>query len=267
MQAREDGWIQFSRLRRPCITIRAMPDSRVRIISAIFLGMLFASVACAQDQCPSSAEFAKSLQIAPSCKAAADLFQKCRWGSSEDVGLGAIVADKCKPLYWSKLTAAQKKVHDERIDLCAYEYERQQGTLFISETTSCHIDVAVDFATDPVKAAVPLPTASFDCVRAAAPLEKAICSDKKLGRADLVLGRVYTENVKFAKGADRDALMASERKWLKQLPSQCGLSAEHPSEKVTSCLRGQFESRFTLLDECSIGQDWTECLKSTSDEP
>jgi len=240
-----------------------LPAKSVSLVLLLFAFSILPAIP--QDQCgfgseESANKLEASLHNAPSCKAAAKLFDECRWGSSADVSFGAIVAEKCKREYLNKLTPAQKKVHDERIELCNYQYEHQEGTLAISETTSCHIDVAVGFATDAVKAATPLPRASFDCAYAVTPLEKVICSDKTLGRADLILGRVYAMAVKSAKGADRAALIQNEKKWLRQIPSQFGLSAQPASAKVLACLRDQFESRFDLLDGCSVGDDLVECL-------
>ncbi|HEY2858190.1 MAG TPA: hypothetical protein VGJ21_07220 [Terracidiphilus sp.] len=234
----------------------------------LFLALCFSLAvhpAKAQDQCGFGSEDAAtkledSLRKAPSCKAAAKLFDECRWGSSADVGFGGIVAEKCTHEYLAKLTKTQKTVHDERMELCNYEYEHQDGTLAISELTACHIEVAVEFAANPAKASTPLPRSSFDCSRAVTPLEKAICSDTKLGRADLILSRVYSSGVKSATGDDKVALVQSERTWLREIPRRCGLSVSLPSSKTLACLRDQFEMRFDLIDGCSEGLDFAQCL-------
>ncbi len=116
-----------------------LPAKSVSLVLLLFAFSILPAIP--QDQCgfrseESANKLEASLHNAPSCKAAAKLFDECRWGSSADVSFGAIVAEKCKREYLNKLTPAQKKVHDERIELCNYQYEHQEGTLAISETTS-----------------------------------------------------------------------------------------------------------------------------------
>lgn len=230
----------------------------VRFI-ALTIPVVAVSFAHPQEQCnfgsPEAAgKLEKSLQQAPSCKSASNLYNECRWGSSADSGFAAIVINKCERAFIDKLNPAQKKIYEDRRQLCTYEYGRQEGTLAISESASCHVDVAVGFAEDLSKAAVPLPAASFDCGAARSPLERAICSDSALGRADLVLMRAYSGDLKSAKGSDKASLIRTEQRWLGDLSAKCRLAANPPSPEVLGCLRNEFERRFTLLDECGIGE-------------
>jgi hypothetical protein len=222
------------------------------------------------DPCPHGVSedvadaLSKALFNAKSCNAAVDLFKECRWGSSADVSFAGIVIKKCERDYIGKLTPDQKKVYEDRMHLCNYQYDLQQGTLAISEAVSCHVDVAANFDADLQKASVPLTFASFNCKLAKSPLERAICSNAALGRADLVLSRVYSSQLRFEKGGDRATLIESERKWLRDLPAKCGLTISPPTSKTLLCLRHEFEHRFTLLDECE--EDLASCLASDSSD-
>ena len=107
-----------------------------------------------------------------------------------------------------------------------------------------------------------LPRASFDCNTARTPLEKAICADAKLGRADLVLSRVYKQAMQSLTPDERRALNADERQWMAHLVADCHLTGA-ASEKARACAFAAFEARFTAIDECAGGADMTKCLART----
>src|SRR4051812_30127714 len=114
----------------------------------------------------------RALRAAPTCQAAYKQYMDCRWGSSTDGWRGTFVREKCEPRFLPKLAAEQKKIYNDKIQFCAQQYEFAEGTLAISEASTCAIDVIFDFATDPAKASKPLPFASFDCSLARSPIEK-----------------------------------------------------------------------------------------------
>ena len=62
--------------------------------------------------------------------------------------------------------------------------------------------VAAKFSAKPELANELAPLASFDCKRAETRLETAICSDKKLAQADIVLGRAYGAVLKSVPSTD-----------------------------------------------------------------
>ena len=230
------------------------------------------AMAQAQDHCqfgnPEAGEhFEKALKAAKSCADAEKQYNDCRWGSSADVGFGGIVIDRCERDFLSKLSIEQKKHYTEEMHLCGYEYARQQGTLSISDAATCAVDVSARYSADPKLADVPAPRASFDCGKAQTRLELAICSDAAVGRADLVLGRVYAPTVKFLKEPDRAKLIASEREWLKGLPGRCELGTQGAfSTKALACLRNEIEIRFTVLDACGDGGGLEGCLDPSFEE-
>lgn len=228
-----------------------------------------ASHAIAQTKCKFGGEEAANkldtgLEHAKSCKEAVSLFNDCRWGSSADSAFGATTVARCEKEFYKKLTTAQQNNYADGMQLCAYEYARQLGTISISEAASCQVDLAASIAADPHVADKPIPRASFDCERAQSPLEKAICADVSLGRADVVLGRVYVRDLKFLKGPDHSTFIENEKKWLKEVPRQCGLSDEPPSRKTLNCLRNAFEIRFSSLDGC-LDDEPSACLSPDSD--
>jgi uncharacterized protein len=157
------------------------------------------------------------------------------------------------------LSPAARKSYRDEMQLCAYEYAGQEGTMYMSAVALCQMDVAVHYAADPVAASKPGARASFDCAKAQTPLEKAICSDVGLGRADIVLSRVYSGLLKNSDETDNAALLQSEKQWLKSLPAKCGLLGPPFSTKSLNCTRNQFEFRFTALD--SRQESIADCLR------
>jgi hypothetical protein len=127
----------------------------------------------------------------------------CAWGSSADTQLAPIVITKCEKRFFDKLSPAAKEHNGQEMQLCAYEYARQEGTLYMSAAALCQVDIAARFATNPAAASQALGRASFDCDEAQTPLERAICSDIKLGHADSVLSRVYSRTLKSSEGNDK----------------------------------------------------------------
>jgi len=224
--------------------------------------------ACAQEPCHYGSEdafdaLAKDLSQAKSCAAAAAKMHDCAWGSSADTRLAPIVVAKCEKAFLGNLSPAAKKRYADEMQLCAYEYARQQGTMYMSAAALCQVGVAARFAADPVAASRPTGRASFDCGKAQTPLEKAICSDTRLGKADIVLSRVYGGMLENPEKESRTALVQSEKQWLQSIPAKCGLSATPPSQKSLNCARNQFELRFTMLDSCQ--ESITACLQSPGD--
>ena len=69
-----------------------------------------------------------------------------------------------------------------------------------------------------VLAGLPLvssPALAFDCAKAASAVEKAICGDRGLRRADEAMGAAYTKLLRSAPDAGiREMLVASQRRWL-----------------------------------------------------
>jgi uncharacterized protein len=241
----------------------------LRFISIAFLLIGAIVPACAQEPCGFGSEnafdnLAKALSEAKSCQAAVAKMHECAWGSSADTQLAPIVITKCERTFLDKLSAVAQKSYADEMQLCAYEYAGQEGTMYMSAAALCQVDVAAHYAADPVAASKLAARASFDCARARTPLEKAICSDISLGHADIVLSRVYSGLLNSSDEKDKTALVQSERQWLQSVPAKCGPLAPPFSTKSLNCARNEFESRFTALDSCQ--ESITKCLREADAE-
>lgn len=233
------------------------------LVSLLWLGLGAPAGAqdCQYGSEQASESLARALTNAPSCSVAADKLQKCAWGSSADAQFASIVIDKCEKAFLPKLTPQGKERYKDEMYLCGYEYARQKGTMYISAAALCKVNVAVRFSAKPEIADQPAPRASFDCKRAESPLEKAICSDQKLGHADIVLGRSYNSVLRSLPGTDKGAMIRQEKEWLSDVVKKCGAAAEPLPPTARDCIQNEFELRFTELDACGEGGP-TECLHS-----
>ncbi|MGA8085736.1 MAG: lysozyme inhibitor LprI family protein [Terracidiphilus sp.] len=239
---------------------------------AILLVVSFSS-ACVGGQEPCKFGYASEkaasqlddpLKQAPTCSTAADILSKCAWGSSADVGFASIVLDKCEKTLLPKLTAAGKQRYQRERELCAYEYSGQEGTLYLSAEAMCGVYVALRFEEKPSLAEEPAPRASFDCGRASTSLEKAICADDKLGRADIVLERAYRPVLRSMTAKERPLLIRQQRIWRNQVESKCGVGKNPLTALERECVQEQFEKRFMELDACGAGGP-EECLHEEPD--
>jgi uncharacterized protein len=239
---------------------------------AIFLLLIASNIAALAQECQFFGEAAfdgmvKALSEAKSCRAAVAKMHECAWGSSADAQFAPIAIAKCEKTFYLKLPDAAKKHYADEMQLCAYEYSRQKGTMYISAAALCQVDVAARFSANSAEAGKPANRASFDCDKAKAPLEIAICSDVQLGHADIVLSRVYSGALKGSGNDHKPALIEDEKEWLRSLPVKCGLSGGPIAQKSLDCIRNQFELRFTALDSCGCGdEDLISCLREEVEE-
>lgn len=241
----------------------------MRLLTFFVLLMCANMGALAQDACRFGSEdafneLAKALATAPSCGAAVAKIHDCAWGSSADTQFAPIVISKCEKALLSKMTPAAEKWYADEMQLCAYEYARQDGTMSMSAAALCQVDVASHFATNPTVSGAE-PRASFDCGKAETPLEKVICSDVRIGHADIVLSRVYNGLLKGLQGEVRSSLVNNERQWLRSVPSKCGLSSP-PGSQSLNCIRNEFEVRFTMLDSCSPEGSIASCWEAPREQ-
>ena len=79
--------------------------------------------------------------------------------------------------------------------------------------------------------------AGFDCKRAAEPVEKLICADKALSRADDELARLYGDRLRAS--ATPGKLVAAQRQWLRDVRGKCTTAA---------CLKAAYEERARVLN-------------------
>ncbi|MGB7845888.1 MAG: hypothetical protein WBL63_09760 [Candidatus Acidiferrum sp.] len=113
-----------------------------------------------QEPCHYEAEdgfdaVAKDLSEAKSCGAAVAKMHDCAWGSSADTQLAPIVIKKCEKTFFRNLSPAAQKRYGDEMQLGAYEYSRQEGTMYMSAAALCQVNVAADFAANPAAASKP----------------------------------------------------------------------------------------------------------------
>ena len=193
------------------------------------------------------------LRASASCSAAHAYLSRCAWGSSADVGFAEIVRSRCEKDFIWKLSPTQKIVYADKSSYCADEFGHQEGTLAMSEESTCLADIAFQFATNLAESSHPLPRASFDCVKAKSPLEITICANPDLGRQDLLMARAYFPFFKAIKGADRKALLDNQRTWNARVPTECRLASVPAPPAVVSCLTQKYKARASALDACGVG--------------
>lgn len=208
------------------------------------------------------------LRLSASCSAAHAYLSRCAWGSSADVGFAEIVRSRCEEEFIQKLSATQKLIYADKSSLCADEFAHQEGTLALSEESTCLADIAFQFATNLTEASRPLSRASFNCAKAKSPIEVTICANPDLGRQDLLIARAYFPFFRTLRRADRKILLNNQRAWIERVPNECRLASVPASPAVVSCLIGKYKARISALDGCEDGLD-VGCITShhSSNQP
>lgn len=90
-----------------------------------------------------------------------------------------------------------------------------------------------------VAGALPAAAASFDCRKARAPDEKAICANRDLNDQDVRMDQLYVITRHLVPMGGRDAIIGDQRAWLRDRKA-CGAS--------TACLRRSYETRLRQLN-------------------
>jgi uncharacterized protein YecT (DUF1311 family) len=90
------------------------------------------------------------------------------------------------------------------------------------------------------------PQASFDCAKAATPVEKSICSDPQLADADRTIADLYGKLLSGAPADTVSSIKAEQRGWLKGR-SSCEVYEQN--QEVIDCLRKQMDSRTGFLKD------------------
>jgi len=224
---------------------------------AFFLFVSIGASVWGQDACKfgSSDAFdglAKQLSKAPSCAIAVKKLEACAWGSSADSEFSAIVVHKCESEFFEKLNPEAAKRYENEMQLCSYQYSRAEGTISISEAALCQVGIALKFDKNHLADQGVNTRASFDCGKATSTLELAVCADERLGKADIVLSKVYGNVGASMNAQQKQKLANSEREWLTSVPKKCGIVSPFTPQSL-DCARNEFELRFTALGDCDIG--------------
>lgn len=104
-----------------------------------------------------------------------------------------------------------------------------------AKTLTLAATARLDTGSVAVAATVP-PAPSFDCARAATPVEKTICADADLARLDGELVAAYRQAMGQAR--DGDALKGEQQNWLRQVRNKCPSAA---------CLTAAYQARLAAL--------------------
>ncbi|HLJ63220.1 MAG TPA: lysozyme inhibitor LprI family protein [Stellaceae bacterium] len=114
--------------------------------------------------------------------------------------------------------------------------------------------------------------ASFDCARAKAPVEIAICSDAELGALDAVMAESYNDwhGGPLSDQKTRTARVEDQRQWLAQRLSECKVPAkpdEAGIEAAVPCLVTLYRTRLAALAQNSSAgdEDEVECAEDDAD--
>lgn len=92
------------------------------------------------------------------------------------------------------------------------------------------------------------PVASFDCAKAATPVERAVCADSTLARLDREVAQAYGVRLAAVEAAaDKQAIRAAQRRWLQRRDAACK-DKEAAGAGLGACLAGVYRAR---LDELS----------------
>jgi len=108
--------------------------------------------------------------------------------------------------------------------------------------------VAIVFAAGSAQAAGP----SFDCGRAAAPIEKLICASSGLSDLDNQLATTFRARREAADEAGRAAMLLDQRKWVQARIAACSIPVkgdlpESQRAAAETCLTGQYKTRLAEL--------------------
>jgi hypothetical protein len=120
---------------------------RVIAVLAPILLQPIAAMAAGQD-CPTTdgQEVEQLIADAPSCDRAMALFRICAYGAGGDIGLGAIVREKCEGDFLDRLSKRERRRYDRWIRYCERRYEKEAGTMYRSFEAFCVADVAQAFS-------------------------------------------------------------------------------------------------------------------------
>ncbi|MBO9661857.1 DUF3298 domain-containing protein [Dokdonella sp.] len=92
------------------------------------------------------------------------------------------------------------------------------------------------------------PVASFDCAKAATPVERAVCADSALARLDREVAQAYGVRLGAVEAeADKQAIRTTQRAWLQRRDAACK-EKETAGSELGACLTGVYRMR---LDELS----------------
>jgi uncharacterized protein len=90
-------------------------------------------------------------------------------------------------------------------------------------------------------------SASFDCAKARAPQEKAICSSPELSAADDAMAASYNKALAAVPPDMREPTRASQRSWLRAIAIECQAGETGSTESLPQCMLRYYRERTSFL--------------------
>lgn len=87
-------------------------------------------------------------------------------------------------------------------------------------------------------------SASFDCSKASEKIEKGVCEDHHLSKLDSDLGAIYSALIKKLNDQEKQALLNSQKEWLKTRNRNCGSISD-----LDECLEQFYSNRIGELNK------------------
>jgi len=126
--------------------------------------------------------------------------------------------------------------------------------LALGGMVAAQVVLALGFGVPAVQAA------SFDCAKASSQVEKAICANPALSRADEVLARAYATALGGLSDEAKAAVQAGQREWLGFAALACTPDAKPfsaaLSDEQQGCLVSVYRTRIGQLAESRMQGDW-----------
>lgn len=91
---------------------------------------------------------------------------------------------------------------------------------------------------------------SFDCAKAASAIDRAICLDKDVAKADREMGALYAALLARLSGPAKEALQKSQVQWIVNRNRGC---ARGDDDAITRCLAARYENRIADLKASGTG--------------
>jgi hypothetical protein len=104
----------------------------------------------AEKECPvesfESEKIEEAARSAPSCERSFEIFRRCSSGASGDVGVGAVVTERCEAEFLGRLNKAERQTYRRAQECCARKYRHELGTMYRSFEAYCGAEVALSYA-------------------------------------------------------------------------------------------------------------------------
>jgi uncharacterized protein YecT (DUF1311 family) len=98
--------------------------------------------------------------------------------------------------------------------------------------------------------------ASFDCVKARTPQEKAICASPELGAIDDKMAASYRTLLSQVPSDLASGIRDSQRDWIRSMSTACPATPYYPSApEITMCLENYENDRFAALEHMVLHQN------------